>query len=469
MWDFGQRRGWLALERRNAVILIVLVTVLLTFTSYGVFTSFPEYAPAVQLSTFYEQFQPTSDFLLRTSDGGYVLGVNYMSWPSFFPLEAFFIAKMSANGDIQWSITPGEIRTPPNFTLMDAYQTSDGGYILVGSRNNESGQYLYSEPCLIKLSDNGAPEWNITYYGALSLAFPICVEQTADGGYILGGSRFTVFNGNYTYNMGLLKTDSTGNGQWNTTYPVGLCMFVHQTADGGFVLAGQDNEGRLFLLKTNSTGNPLWEQTYGEASNPGYVSTIATAHGGYVLATVAGGNLVLDKIAGNGTLLWQKTYAGNWAWGDWQFGRDCDIQQTSDGGYVIAGTAEPSNYTASPLLLKVDESGSVQWMKQDFEGGFSYAIVHSVVQSADGGYVLAGVNGVGSPFIVKLAANPTYAPSAQFESLVVMTVLESVALLLLVDAAIRGKINITQASWRQTLMPLPIKVSYDCHEHKNRC
>jgi hypothetical protein len=349
-----------------------------------------------------------------------------------FPSEAFFIAKTSATGDIQWNITPSEIHTPPNFTLADAYQTSDGGYILAGEGNNQSGYDLWTYPCLIKLSDNGVPEWNrtyYTYYGTFNDLYPTCVEQTADGGYILGGFS------------GLLKTDSTGNPQWNITYQGGLCTFVHQTADGGYVVGGQDDEGRLFLLGTNSTGNVVWNQTYGEASLGFYldVSDIATSDGGYAIATVTGGNLVLDKIAGNGTLLWQKTYAENWVWNGFLVVY-CDIQQTSDGGYIIAGTAwEPSNSSVGPLLLKVDGSGAVQWMKRDFGGSFMGATACSVVQSSDGGYTLAGVIGADS-FIVGLAANPTYAPSA---TSVVMAVLESVAFLLLEVAAIRNKPNIT--------------------------
>jgi hypothetical protein len=383
----------------------------------------------------YEPYQPQYDFLSRTSDGGYVVGINYIYDPGFQlpPLYAYFIVKTNPTGDIQWNMTGTRIHTPPNFVLTDVVQTSDGGYILAGTGNNESDNYIIGNSCLMKLSGNGVPEWNRTYPASLGfLGWPLYVEQTADGGYILVGSYSTGNNpqGYDTYDFALLKTNSTGGPQWNITYAGGQVFFVHQTEDGGYILAGRDDYGRVILLKTNSTGGALWNRTYSTAStNDGCISAIATSDGGYAMANVVGLNLVLYRIAGNGTLLWQETYGGNWRGWSFDYGPDFDIQQTSDGGYIIVGS---TYYSYNPLLLKVDGGGAVQWMKSDFAGNLRDSVAFSVVQSSDGGYVFAGVWGVSS-FIAKVGASPVLATSLPFASLVIATELESVAIVVLVE------------------------------------
>ena len=343
------------------------------------------------------------------------------------------VVKTDASGHAQWNVT---LSDPQSFTLWDAFETSDGGYILAGEGFNASDPFQHTGVCLIKLSEKGVPLWNRTY-GFFFI--PMCAEQTADGGYILTGDHPSGIN--------LLKVDSNGDIQWNNTYGGGLSVLVHQLSDGGYIVAGQDYEGRLFLLWTDPAGNMVSNHTYGEmiSSTQTCISAIATSDGGYVITAINGSNLVLDKIASNGTLLWQQTYGGNWVGDFWLFGRGCGIQQTSDGGYIISGTtAKPPNNDSYPSLLKVDGRGAVLWMKSNYEASFSSEWSYSVVQSPDGGYVVAGIDAshASSAFIAKLAASPTYAsPSPLFMSLVVAVALELEALVLLVVIAVNRKVH----------------------------
>lgn len=93
------------------------------------------------------------------------------------------------------------------------------------------------------------------------------------------------------------------------------------------------------------------------------------------------------------------------------------IQQTSDGGYILAGHIDPKNLdndgdTLYPWLIKTDASGNKQWEKKynivgnkqgdiiDLTGSFS-----SVLQTSDGGYILAGGDGsrtTSNGFILKI-------------------------------------------------------------------
>ena len=71
--------------------------------------------------------------------------------------------------------------------------------------------------------------------------------QTSDGGYALTGSGC------------LVKTDSSGNMQWNQTY-VGQTISLVQTSDGGYELAGGSGSSSLFIrltLLANNYGTKL--------------------------------------------------------------------------------------------------------------------------------------------------------------------------------------------------------------------
>ncbi|HHX88088.1 MAG TPA: hypothetical protein GX693_07950, partial [Firmicutes bacterium] len=62
--------------------------------------------------------------------------------------------------------------------------------------------------------------------------------------------------------------------EWERTFggpgrDCGYC--VQQAADGGFIIAGQaaspeTGEGELYLLKVDGAGNMEWEQSYGDAA-----------------------------------------------------------------------------------------------------------------------------------------------------------------------------------------------------------
>jgi hypothetical protein len=85
------------------------------------------------------------------------------------------------------------------------------------------------------------------------------------------------------------------------------------------------------------------------------------------------------------------------------------IIRSSDGGYVIAGgTASFGGGSADFYVVKLDSSGKVIWTKTI--GGRSLDAANSIIQSSDGGYVVAGgtlsFGAGGSDFyVVKMDAN----------------------------------------------------------------
>ena len=92
----------------------------------------------------------------------------------------------------------------------------------------------------------------------------------------------------------------------------------------------------------------------------------------------------LLKLTANGDIVWQKTYGG----GAWDFANF--VQQTSDGGYIVAGgTSSFGAGEKDVWLLKLDENGIVTWQKT--YGGVTFESATSVQQtSPDGGYIVVG-------------------------------------------------------------------------------
>jgi hypothetical protein len=242
-------------------------------------------------------------------------------------------------------------------------------------------------------------EWE-EFYGSGDEVFQII--QTSDDGYAFIGAGWShQFSSEPTR---LFKVDSSGNMQWNKTIRGSALV---QTADGGYVIAGGAAAG-ITLIKTDSKGNIKWDQIYNSESTT-VKSMVQTTDGGYAMACTRATLIKIDSFA---KLQWQKTYGSPQNINFF----DCVIQ-TSDGGYALAGSTSFDGKTNSPnlyfWLVKTDSNGNLKWSQSygtgpdalntnstinpyvdeslnRFVAGDNEA--KSVVQTADGGYVLAGMS-----------------------------------------------------------------------------
>jgi len=226
-------------------------------------------------------------------------------------------------------------------------------------------------------------------YGGNYFEHGSSVWQTTDGGYIITG--LTESFGAGSADVWLVRTDGAGDTLWTKTYGgVGYDRgsSVQRTSDGGHILVGCTNSnGAVWLLRTDTLGDTLWTKTYGEVGyNYGHYVR-QTSDDGYVIAGWIDATLDTDvwllKTDSLGDTVWTKSY------GDTLDDRGYSVQQTSDGGYILVGYTDSFGAGSSDLwLVRTDSLGDTLWTTTygwtGAEGGIE------VQQTTDGGYIIAG-------------------------------------------------------------------------------
>ena len=343
----------------------------------------------------------------QTADEGFVFVGNTQSFGAGG--GDVYLVKTNSNSDTLWTRAYGGASTDNGYGIQ---QTTDGGYIIIGSTMSygAGGRDFY----LIKTNPTGDTLWTRTYGGIGTYDIGYKVQQTLDGGYILSG--YTNSFGAGGYDFYLVKTNSIGDTLWTHTYggtetELGRC--ARMTSDGGYIFVGYTNSygaglNDVYLVKTNSLGDTLWTRTYGGIASDVGNSVQQTDDGGYIiggqtLSYGAGGNDVyLIKADSTGNSLWENAFGFT--------GSDVgsSVQQTSDGGYIVAGHAYYAGTTGYDIFaVKTNSVGDWLWTAN--YGGTETEFGNGVQQTADGGYILIGyTNSYGAGgndfFVVRLEA-----------------------------------------------------------------
>jgi len=335
----------------------------------------------------------------QTSEGGYVVAGETDSFGAGY--IDFWVIKLTTFGAVEWQKSYGGSGYDGAYAIQ---QTTEGGYVVAGETDSfgaSNGDFW-----ILKLDSAGAVEWQKTYGGS-GYDGALAIQQTAEGGYVVAGltDSFGAGFGDFW----ILKLDSAGAVEWQKTYggsTYDSAYAIQQTAEGGYVVAGETlsfgyGVFDAWILKLNALGAVEWQKTYGGSGYDGAYAIQQTSEGGYVVAglTYSFGAGDADfwvlKLGPLGTVQWQKTYGGS--------SRDnaYSIHQSSDGGYVVAGVTESFGVGLGDLwMLKVDSAGAVEWQKSS--GGTKWDAAYSI-QSSDGGYVVAGFGS--SVSVLKVDAN----------------------------------------------------------------
>jgi hypothetical protein len=351
----------------------------------------------------------------NTRDGGFILAgtsssnVGFQKKDSCRGVTDFWVIKLDAKGEEQWQKTIGGNGQEE---LLCAFQTRDGGYMLGGSSSsspaiietNNSNEkkasdvkpdlYAKSEKSrgnmdywIVKLDKEGTVLWQKTYGGEYADLLR-SMEQTKDGGYIMGGYSNSSQSGEKTTaNTGIgdywiVKIDDVGGIEWQKTYGGNgdnQLYVIHQTEDGGYIAGGNSNS-----------------------------TTPLTSMGGNVRS---GTDYWVLKMDEKGAVVWSETY---------DFGKVdilTSLVENKDHTYLIGGYAQNESDNSlgkgikkdeeginDYIALKIDEKGEVLWDKT--VGSDGEDILRKLIETRDGGYLLAGTsNAQSAPGTLNKLAN----------------------------------------------------------------
>ena len=354
----------------------------------------------------------------ETSDGGYIItGTTYSYGVGGSDV---YLIKTDADGNKLWGWTIGGSDYEWGESVAE---TSDGGYIITGTtKSYGAGSY---DVWLIKTNANGNMLWYKTFGGS-DEDHGYSVAETSDGGYIVAGS--TQSYGAGLSDVWLIKTDASGNEEWNKTFGGSDNDYGHsvaETSDSGYIITGYTYSygvglSDVYLIKTDANGNKLWGWSFGGSGYEYSYSVAETSDGGYIIAGStdsygAGSTDVwLIRTNASGNMQWRKVFGGSGG----EYGRS--VANASDGGYVIAGSTYSYGAGSTDVwLIKTDADGNKEWDKTF--GGSDEDWGYSVAQTSDGGYIITGTTfsyGAGSEdaWLIKVGAPDTTPPTVSSTS-----------------------------------------------------
>lgn len=372
--------------------------------------------------TFGGSGKDAGDSIWQTIDGGYIIVGETTSYGAGD--RDIWLIKTDAEGNIEWDTTFGGTNYDRG---KMGQQTSDEGYIIIGYTASFGAGGL--DAWLIKTDGEGNKQWNKTF-GGNGDEEGISVQQTSDGGYILGATTNSYGAGDI--DAWLIKTDSNGNETWNITVGgeyVDGCEFARQTSDGGFIFIGykdifdpDDLYSDVLLVKTDAYGTIEWEKIFNKGKMDMGHSVQQTSDGGYILTgwidagLFGGGDVWLMKTDADGNETWENTIgkklssdAALW------------VEQTLDGGYILTGCtgflimgladwAIPGvPLLDKTLVIKTDDMGNLEWQTKCGPG---ICMGRSIKPTTHGGYIVVGNTGnhhnTKDVLLVKLDANGNY-------------------------------------------------------------
>ncbi len=378
---------------------------------------------------------------INCADGGFLLMGNTFTGagiPSGDKSESGFgkddgwVIKTDATGTIEWENTIGGSGAD---YFADAVGTTDGGFMLAGwsfspvSGEKTAARIGESDYWIVKINSEGVIEWQQTYGGNNSDQLSE-IENTTDGGFILGGISYSGASGNKSEplmganDFWIVKINAAGIIEWENTIGGNNYEFfkqIHQTPDGGFILCGTSKSeisgdkteatvggtgnDDTWVLKLDAEGNILWQNTIGGFSIDGAADISLTGDGGFIVlsgsnsgiggdkttSAVGGYDYWLIKLNSLGSIEWNQTIGGT----SDEFVNS--VQQTSDEGYLIGGyslSGISGNKTEMNLglhdywIVKTDAAGNLIW--ENTIGGNNSDRLANALQSQDDGFFLAG-------------------------------------------------------------------------------
>lgn len=255
----------------------------------------------------------------------------------------YFIWKMNDKGEPEWQKTFGGSE---NEVLNSVLLTREGGFLLAGTSNSSKSESKHSlnigkdDFWIIKLSPNGAEEWQLAL-GGFGQEKNAKVLQTRDGGYVIAGTsgKGTVIDipmeekdkkvkyiyktepsyGNLDY--WVIKVNSEGKMEWQKTFGGSYAdelksMVLHgediilagisNSNDDGTKTIGARGMDDIWLISLDKDGVEKWQKAIGSEGSDVIQTLIITSKNELFIGAHSNSNTGHDKIKSNkeGTDLW---------------------------------------------------------------------------------------------------------------------------------------------------------------------
>ncbi|GAB1856044.1 lipoprotein [Flavobacteriaceae bacterium MHTCC 0001] len=310
--------------------------------------------------------------IITTNDGGFaILGYsksNDGDVSENFGNDDFWVLKLNAVGDIIWETSLGFSGADRGYKII---QTSDNGYLAIGvldvTASNGQGnskttaiKHAGGDYWAVKLNANGEIQWS-KFFGGTFTDTPYDVVATNDNSFIIVGSSDSndvdITSNKGTYDFWVVKISNSGDLIWEQSFggsQIDEAWGIVKSNDGNFIVTGDTRSNDKDVSKNNGAAD-----------------------------------IFITKISTNGDLIWQKTIGGT------SFDASRSISKTMDGGYVISGSSRSSNGDITKnkgqndaLVVKLDNSGNVQWQKT--VGGTNVDIAFDAIELDDGSIIAVG-------------------------------------------------------------------------------
>ncbi|HVU57803.1 MAG TPA: RHS repeat-associated core domain-containing protein [Puia sp.] len=356
----------------------------------------------VELKNFYPASSNFDDFINSK------LGTS-MSWyevNSFFKRKCGTLPDLTTPDTLSTMIPPKDscrnyqfIGTYTGPNTSDLVQTGDGGYLSAG---NETGTTGGSYGSIIKTGQTGNLVWKQTYVGSNAVTLAR-VKNTSDGGFVAVGSTnsFSQAQGEPL----IIKANPSGSTQWIRTLGAGSThgeagVDVIQTSDGGYAIAANYNNSPATVdwevIRLDSNGNTIWSKTIATPSSDNVGGLIEdqdtlVLSGLFISAELGKPDTKYDGILmkinkSNGNVIWSKSYDFD-SRCNWFF----DINKTTN-GYIINSVMtddfdpdDPGNI--QPVVVELDKNGDTLRIRKIPSPPGAQTGAATVFPTPDGGYI----------------------------------------------------------------------------------
>lgn len=260
-----------------------------------------------------------------------------------------WVAKLDSSGKVQWQKV---LSSSQNVMTNSVIQTTDGGYALTGLAN--------ANVFVAKFDSSGNEKWQTLYSSPSSLGIGYAIVQTSDGGYMVCG-----YDNDSPFLALALKLGSNGQVHWAKTYNISGAaskfFSVRQTSDGGYAFAGQFYTGigyyygyNAWMMKTDPTGNIQWQKAYGNSNYAASFQKVGLTSDGGLVA----GGYTLEFNTGNEAYIVKTDSLGD-------VSKCSDVQVTTATGASLSETASGAKLSISTPTI-VASSGKVSESSTSF-------------------------------------------------------------------------------------------------------